>query len=34
LAKGDTLELSYRVVLFAGTPQQAGLDSIYQQWIA
>jgi len=34
LAKGQTLELSYRVVLFAGTPEQAGLDSLYQRWIA
>jgi hypothetical protein len=34
LAKGQTLELSYRVVLFAGTPQQAGLDAIYKQWVA
>jgi hypothetical protein len=34
LAKGDSLELNYRVVLFAGTPQQAELDSIYHQWAA
>jgi hypothetical protein len=33
LAKGDSLELNYRVVLFAGTPEQAGLDSIYQRWV-
>jgi len=33
LAKGESLELNYRVVLFAGTPRQADLDSIYQRWI-
>ena len=32
LPKGESLELNYRVVLFAGTPQQADLDSIYQRW--
>jgi hypothetical protein len=34
LAKGQSLDLNYRVVLFAGTPQQASLDSIYRQWVA
>jgi len=33
MAKGETLELHYRVVLFAGTPKEANLDKIYEQWI-
>ena len=33
LAKDKTLELNYRVVLFAGTPREAGLDAIYKRWI-
>lgn len=33
MKKGETLELHYRVVLHAGTPQEAGLDQIYQSWI-
>jgi hypothetical protein len=34
LAKGESLELNYRVVLFAGTPQQAELNSIFLRWVA
>ena len=33
MAKGDTLKLSYRVVLFAGTPKEAGLNGIFEQWL-
>ncbi|MFC1596964.1 PmoA family protein [Planctomycetota bacterium] len=33
MEEGEILELKYRVVLHAGTPQQAGLDTIYDQWI-
>ena len=31
--KGKTLRLQYRVVIHAGTPAEAGLNKIYQQWI-
>ena len=31
--KGNSLRLRYRVVVHAGTPAEAGLDKIYQQWI-
>ena len=34
LARGESLELRYRVVLFAGTPEQAGLDGLYRSWVA
>jgi hypothetical protein len=34
LAKGKSIRLNYRVVLFAGTPHEAGLDAIYKKWIA
>ena len=34
LAKGKSIELKYRVVLHAGNPKEAGLEEIYQQWIA
>jgi len=34
LAKGDSLKLSYRVVLFAGSPQEAKLDAVYKQWLS
>lgn len=33
ITKGETLELRYRIVLYAGTPKQANLDAIYEQWI-
>ena len=32
IAEGDALNLSYRVVLFAGTPQEANLDAVYKSW--
>ena len=32
LSQGETLELSYRVVLFGGDPQQAGLNAIFTAW--
>ena len=31
--KGNRLRLRYRVVVHAGTPAEAGLNKIYQQWI-
>ena len=34
IAAGELLKLSYRVVLFAGTPQTANLDSVYKSWLA
>lgn len=34
LEKGQDLALAYRVVLHAGTPQEAGLDEIYEDWLA
>ena len=33
LAKGESLRLRYRVALHAGTPQEAGLDALYEQWL-
>ncbi len=27
------LELKYRVVLFTGTPKEAGLDNIFENWL-
>ena len=33
LEKGQTLVLSYRVVLFSRDPQQAGLDAIFTSWM-
>ena len=32
LGKGESIRLRYRVVLHAGTPREAGLDSIYKSW--
>jgi hypothetical protein len=32
LSKGKSIRLRYRVVLHAGTPQQAGLDALYRKW--
>ena len=34
LPKGKSIRMRYRVVLHAGTPQQAGLDAVYKKWIA
>lgn len=34
LAAETSVRLRYRVVLHAGTPQEAGLDRIYREWIA
>ena len=31
--KGASLRMQYRVVIHAGTPAEAGLDKIYQQWV-
>lgn len=33
LAKDGTLELRYRVVLFAGEPQSVGLNDIFRAWV-
>lgn len=33
LAEGDSFTLSYRVVLFAGTPQEANLNDVFKAWI-
>lgn len=33
LAKGEKLELRYRVVLFAGEPQSVGLNDIFRAWV-
>lgn len=33
MSKGESLELRYRIVLHAGTPDQANLDSLYEQWL-
>ena len=32
-AEGESFELSYRVVLFVGTPREAGLDDIFKSWL-
>ena len=34
MEEGEALQLKYRVVLHAGTPQEAELDTIYDQWIS
>jgi hypothetical protein len=34
LAKGGTLDLRYRVVLFAGEPQSVGLNDVFRAWVA
>ena len=34
LPKGKSIRIRYRVALHAGTPQQAGLDTLYKKWIA
>ena len=33
IAKGDQLQLKYRVVLFSGTPQAANLNDTYKNWL-
>jgi hypothetical protein len=33
IPQGETLHLKYCVVLHAGTPQQAGLDTLYTEWL-
>ena len=33
LAEGDKLELNYRVALHAGTPVEAGLDALSDEWV-
>jgi len=33
LGEGETLALKYRVALHAGTPAEAGLDRLYEEWI-
>ncbi|MGM0531020.1 MAG: PmoA family protein [Bacteroidota bacterium] len=33
ISKGETLVLKYRIVLYAGTPKEANLDALYEQWI-
>jgi len=33
MSGGATLELRYRAVLFVGTPAEAGLKQVYQDWI-
>lgn len=32
LAAGKSVQLKYRVVIFAGDPQEAGLERLYQDW--
>jgi hypothetical protein len=34
MEEGEMLKLKYRVALHAGTPQEADLDTIYDQWIS
>jgi hypothetical protein len=33
LAEGSSFKLSYRVVLFVGTPREANLDGIFKSWL-
>ncbi len=33
IAEGTSLTLNYRIVLFAGTPQEANLDALYKSWM-
>jgi hypothetical protein len=33
LAKGKSIDVKYKVVLHAGTPQEANMEEIYKQWI-
>jgi hypothetical protein len=34
LAAGKSVQLRYRVVAYAGTPTDAGLEGIYKAWAA
>jgi hypothetical protein len=34
LAAGNSLRLRYRVVLHVGNPNEAGLDRLYEEWVA
>lgn len=33
LPAGDSIALKYRVVVFAGDPEEAGLDALHAQWV-
>ena len=33
LAKGNSIDLKYRVALHVGTPQEADIEGIYKQWL-
>jgi len=33
VAQGESFELKYRVVLFAGTPKEARLNNVYKSWM-
>ncbi len=33
LEKGESIELKYRVAIYVGTPMEADLHGVYQQWI-
>ncbi len=34
LPKGESIRLKYRVVLHSGDPKEAGLDKLFEEWIA
>ena len=34
MRKGESIRLRYRVALHAGTPQEAGLDHIFREWVS
>jgi len=33
LAEGESFRLKYRVALHGGTPEEAGLDALYEEWV-
>ena len=33
LAAGQSVRIRHRIVAFAGNPEEAGLDALYQDWI-
>jgi hypothetical protein len=33
LSKGNSIDLKYRVALHVGTPKEADMDGIYEQWL-
>ena len=33
LSKGKSIDLKYRVALHVGTPKEADMDGIYEQWL-